>query len=687
MKPIGLYVAARELPGRDVATGVNGTGAGGAADPARIRTLRATDRLTGMPVLVHVLPGASPAPQLPDHPALLPYSDEGVDEGDAYLVTELPLHAVPASDPVLAARGALAGLDALHRSGLVHGGVSTSQLWSVDGYVTLAGAGLPWSLEPGSPEDDLRALADALSALGGLPEPLRALRDSPGTLTAQAALAQLHAGAAPEQPALLASPPTSTVQSESAQGAAAEAETEQPGAFTAPHDGTPIILQEAAAHDLASGDSGAPPPVVAGPTDNVAGSKVEWGWVDVAFGSLPEAPAQPLASQAADSVELEADKPNTDQPPSGQPKLAVPAVIQIDLTQPSPALSGVAQSDSAPSDSALSDSAPSNPPPPNPAQIGLASSDPVQPSVPPISETPDADVTIKAVRPAEAPETPPSVTAVPPVSAYSNAPPGVAETPQERRKRQNDERRAQAMLDSKAAAERREAARREREAAQAAVVQIDFDDLPDLPAPGSGSQPPESVSIRFPESVDVERVPASMRRPPLPAAASDGGAGQEVGRLPARRTHGEPIRIGWAEDDSWRVVRTPGKSAPPRPTAPSWLLPLLAALLLLGGALWAYFAFSPSRGTAPAPAANDPLCCTVRFTVQGAAGVTARLTVLGAPEEANLTPGQEIGVAPGPVKLPVRGTYRLRVAADGYAPGTLSVTAPASQPITIDLGP
>jgi len=613
-----------------------------------------------MPVLVHVLPGASPVPQLPDHPALLPYSDEGIDEGDAYLVTELPLHAVPASDPVLAARGALAGLAALHGSGLVHGGVSASQLWSVDGHVALAGAGLPWSPEPGSPDDDLRALADALAALGGVPEQLRALQDSPGTLTAQAALARLQPSAAPEhlaqpshpaQPSHLA-PPTVQVWPAQASPVDLEAADEQPNTSTTPHDGTPIILQEAAADDLASSGSDSAPPVVAEPMSDVPGGKAEWAWVDVAFTSGPEAPTQPLPTQDADSGQLEAGKPNPDQPAHHQPSLDVPVVIQIDLTQSDPTQPG-----------------------------------PVQPSAPPASEVPDAGVTIKAVRPAEASEEPPILPAVPPVSAYSNAPPGVAETPQERRKRQNDERRAQAMQDSKAAAERRAAARREREAAQPAAVHIDFDDLPELPAAGSEGHQPEGVGIRFPDPVDVERVPASMRRPPLPAAASEGGAGQEVGRLPARRTHGEPIRIGWAEDDSWRVVRTPGKSAPPRPTAPSWLLPLLAALLLIGGAVWAYSALSPSRGTGTAPAATDPLCCTVRFTVQGAAGVTARLTVLAAPDGANLTPGQEIGVAPGPVKLPVRGTYRLRVAADGYAPGTLTVTAPASQPITIDLGP
>ncbi|UQN05680.1 hypothetical protein [Deinococcus sp. QL22] len=657
MKPIGVYVAARELPGRAVAPGT----AAAAVSPAQVRTLRATDRLTGMPVLVHVLPAALPVPQLPDHPALLPYSDEGMDGEDAYLVTELPLHAVLASDPVLAARGALAGLAALHSTGLIHGGVSTSQLWSVDGRVALAGAGLPWSEGPGSPDDDLRALADALAQLGGVPEPLRALQDSPGTLTALAALARLQASAASGSSGgsgqvnsgqAAAPVHASSAQTLPAQAAAEQVDAEQAG-LPAPHDGTPIVLGVADADII--------------PAPNETDSATSWGKmegaaVDVAFPHLPDVPVQvgPEPGNTPEPAEQPrpqpvASQPNTSQPNPSQaaptsPEPRVP-VIQIDLTQPS---------------------------------LGQPSSD--------SSDVPDSGVTIIAVRPAAPPESPPSLPAVSPVSAYSNAPPGVAETPQERRKRQNDERRAQAMQDSRAAAERKAAARREREAAQPAVVQIEFDDLPNLPNAVAASQPTEGTGPRFPTSVNVERVPASMRRAPLPPEspeepehrAGQPRTTQEVGRLPGRRTQGEPIRIGWAEDDSWRVVRAPGKAAQARSRAlaPRWLLPLLAAIVLLGGAVWAFLTLP----NADQPAAEVP-CCTVRFTVQGAAGVTARLTVLEAPDGANLTPGQDVGVAPGPVNLPVRGMYRLRVAADGYAPGTLSVTAPTSQPVRIDLGP
>lgn len=174
MKPsLGPYVAVRDLPG----------GALG-----RVSTARATDRLTGMPVLLHALPAPVPLPELPVDAPLLPPTDLLVEQDGAYLVTELPLAAVPATDPLLAARGALAALAALHERGLTHGGVGPAQLWSVDGEVLLAGAGLPWSTPPGTPQEDLRDLARTLEALGGLPEPLRVLRDPTRRLSALEAL-------------------------------------------------------------------------------------------------------------------------------------------------------------------------------------------------------------------------------------------------------------------------------------------------------------------------------------------------------------------------------------------------------------------------------------------------------------------------------------------------------------------
>lgn len=76
---------------------------------------------------------------------------------------------------------------------------------------------------------------------------------------------------------------------------------------------------------------------------------------------------------------------------------------------------------------------------------------------------------------------------------------------------------------------------------------------------------------------------------------------------------------------------------------------------------------------------------TVQFTVRGVAGATARLSVEQSPKEANLAPGASLGTAPGRVTFPAPGTYRLRVVVDGFAPGSMTVTVPRSQPVTIDL--
>lgn len=395
MKPIGPYVAARDLGG----------------DPAAaVRTLRATDRLTGMPVLLHVLPHAAPLPELPDSPALLRPSEGGMDGETAYIVTELPPHAHPARDPLLAARGGLEGLAALHSAGLTHGGVSAAQLWSVDGQVALAGAALPWGGDP-TPQEDVRALLAALETLGELPA---SLRDRPeGRATAQDLLARLDAPL--EAPPLRATSP-------------AEAE------------------------------------------------------------------------------------PTPDPAPADEPDAPSPIVVTA-------------------------------------APAGVA----------PIS-TPE----------------PSTVTPSPPTS---------------------------------------------------------------------------------------------------------------------RRRLGEDVRITWNPDGTRRVVK-PGQDAAPTPRRearrPAWLWPLLALLVLLAlaAAVWTWRsgsgadAATPTRTAAPVPA-----CCTVTFAVQGEAPGPVRLSVVRAPAGANLKAGTEVGTAPGAVTLPTPGEYVLRVAAEGYAPAQVTVTAPSAVPVTIDLAP
>ncbi len=571
VKPIGPYVAVQALP----------SPAGGTAASSLIRTLRATDRLTGIPVLLHVLPHPQSLPELPVSPHLLPVVDSGMDGEQAYLVTELPLQAHPARDPLLTARGALTALSALHGQGLPHGGISAAQLWNHDGGVALAGAGLPWR-EDATPQADLSDLALVLQDLGALPEALKSLRDYPGTLGAREALALLDGAAPPAGPAAQAAP----------DGVTGWAASKPP--------------------ELGEGGSGAEAAGTSGGNDGSATPHVR---------VVTRSEAQ--GTGGADTVpsELEGSEDSsaalTPKEPTGE--------------------AGRQESDV---------------PPPGPR-----------------------------------------------VSPFSNAPAGQAETPQERRKRQNDERREQAMLDSQAAAQRRAARLKaqkeeeEREAARAAdqvargvpvpePFQIGFVAPQEDGAarPGNGLQPRE-----------IERLPASLRRP---AEAPPQGTvqrlpGSDAGPTRAPSRNLAPIRIGWDEDDSWRVVRTAPKARPAPPLL-RWVPVALALIVLLVLALvWALGAArtpAATTGTAPGVTGSSAPGGPVTFTVRGAAGVTARLSVVSAPDGANLSADQNLGVVPGQIRFPVAGTYRIQVLAQGYRPATLDLTVPRTQPVTINLG-
>ena len=77
----------------------------------------------------------------------------------------------------------------------------------------------------------------------------------------------------------------------------------------------------------------------------------------------------------------------------------------------------------------------------------------------------------------------------------------------------------------------------------------------------------------------------------------------------------------------------------------------------------------------------------MRFVVSGGPDVPVRLSVLKAPQAANLPSGREVGQAPGVVQLPRPGTYVLRVAAEGFTPGSVTVKAPSAEPVTVALSP
>ncbi|WP_102127058.1 PEGA domain-containing protein [Deinococcus planocerae] len=516
MKPIGPYVAARDLTG-DLPGG-------------EVRTLRATDRLTGMPVLLHVLDQAVALPALPHDPALLPFTDSGVDGEAVYLATELPPHAVPAADPLLAARGALAGLAALHEAGLTHGGVGPAQLWSVDGRVALAGAGLPWARGK-APGDDLRDLAATLETLGGLPAPLRG---APETLSARDLLARLGHPAAPA------------------------------------HHGTSILPGETDPDEAAPEE-----PVPSG--RRLGQGRVGW-----------KVPALGRASGPGGD-DRAGPEPGTAQGPA-----ALPVVEPLAPEVPGGSRGG-------------------------------------QGAEPPVREGP-------ATRgePSAAPAR--EVALVPPPRVDIDL--GAAD------------------LEALAADQEDLASVRESLRETAGL-------------------PPE------PDSLIAAAIRSQAGERPRPGAAPGGGA-------TPRRVVDKPIRIGWEDDHSWRVVRG-GQSAPARPArnVPRWLGPALAlgALLLIVALVWALIAGRATRTGVAAPQARvAQACCDVRFTVRGGAGVPVRLSIVSAPEGSGVPSGAAVGTVPGSVRLPGPGTYTLRVVAEGYTPGTVTITAPSSQPIAIDLG-
>lgn len=187
MKSIGPYIVLREMSSMTPRVSDEVT------SPERLGAiLWATDRLTGMPVLLHPVRKANRLPELPRHPHILPFSDILQTDEQTYLVTQLDLQATPATDPALAAHGVLTALTVLHELGLVHGRLDPSELWSIDGRVVLAGAGLVEAGEYYTAFYDLHTLADVLEELGELPSILDVLRTTPNVLTARDVLGMLE---------------------------------------------------------------------------------------------------------------------------------------------------------------------------------------------------------------------------------------------------------------------------------------------------------------------------------------------------------------------------------------------------------------------------------------------------------------------------------------------------------------
>ncbi|ADV67287.1 hypothetical protein [Deinococcus maricopensis] len=203
--------------------------------------------------------------------------------------------------------------------------------------------------------------------------------------------------------------------------------------------------------------------------------------------------------------------------------------------------------------------------------------------------------------------------------------------------------------------------------------------VPDLVEAPEPTPLPELAYEDFEESVTVVPAASTPMAPSRPAD-DDPDPERPADRAPddAARARHAPIRIGWEEDHSWRVVKSPTDPATPARSRPPlvWLAPVVLLLALLGGVYLA--------ARDPAPAVTT--CCTVEFRVQGAT-TPVNVRVTRAPNGSILRAGDLLGVAPGLLRFPdTPGTYRLRAEATNYAPIEFNLTIPTARPITINVG-
>ncbi|GAA5503208.1 hypothetical protein Dxin01_02963 [Deinococcus xinjiangensis] len=674
MKSIGPYIVVREV-----------SPAFGANRPEYAQTPRtfwAKDRLTGIPALLHELPSPMPAPELPPHPALLPFSDLVVEGSKAFFVTEMPLHATPALDPMLTARSTLAALDELHRHGFAHGGIDTGQVWSADGHALLAGAGLHPLGSDYTVARDLRDLAHTLERLGGLPPILSLLRDAPDSLTARDALDLLgHDWPVGRQAAPLgaagSTQPTYTSSSALLGGAPAEQSPAAPQGGVGGLAGFGGLRGASLPplHPMSLLDNSAPLPQSGHYLWQASWSPLE------SSQTLQPAPAATMSStnqpapHAGEAFNLDVSQWDfPDFLEQSGPEAQVPAPTPLVVTAPPTVLQWAAPNrpihppvSTAPPASHPSEAAPLGEqeglptntvvyaPAPAPVADEKLNTASVEGLAPPASEPPSRPRNAKAaasralerlradagrqqaLAEARRDHVPAQWQAlasgqVPPLT---EAPP--AETPQERRRREQAALQEQAEFDAKAAAERRAAA--EASAAE-----------------GMAAPHAEAASAATSSSTDHSASPVSRRQL-------------------------KPIKAKWTEDGRWEVIHD-GDTATPT-ARPAWLLPALGAVvaLVLLGAVLAL----ANRNRQPAPAAA---CCDVQFAVLGNGNAsTATLTLDEAPDGSGLSLGQTLGTVPGSVHFPAQGRYVVRVSAAGFTPARLTLQVPpVEQPVKINLG-
>ena len=632
MKTVGPYVAARSLEGSPP------------HGPARpVTTLRALDRLTGLPALVYLLPRAVPMPELPPSPSLLPYSDFGMQQAQAYLACELPPHATPAADALQTALGGLRALNALHEAGLVHGGVGPHQLWAWDNEVRLAGAALPWGEAQGAlaapeggsgPAADLYALGVTLLRLGPLPpglsdllSPYPAQRPS-----ARDALARLNAGPPlpPERtPLLIQAPlhPRSAAPNSSVPEAAPLPLIADPDARFAPLESPvqdiPQADQALPAQPVAEAASGTPQSgtqqvaEVAPAPDPPPADAVDWS--DVFPSGLVEqlntlgeraSKAQggdePPSSEGAASAEVNAAGASLGEASSQAETSAV------QMGEVSPAASVPASTD-----------------------VGLVIEEP--------SGAVGAEDTVNVIPGDLVAESVGASAALPPKSddLEDSQPP--------------EPRPPISLSKGKTKASQTEDARPDGEEKQVASAEA---------APPTAPVSPRTLKpVRIGWSEDgswrVNKTAPDQPNPNAPSADTNQASGpQPFIRQPTVRS--TAARPNWL-----------------------WIAGLLLVVVLL---LLIRLAFQPSAARS-APAASR--CCTVSARVLGSTGqplsAPLRFVLVTPPPASRLTVGTLVGQMPGPLTLDAPGPYTLNVMGEGYTSQTASVTVPTRAPLVIRL--
>ncbi|MGI8747992.1 MAG: PEGA domain-containing protein [Deinococcus sp.] len=227
-------------------------------------------------------------------------------------------------------------------------------------------------------------------------------------------------------------------------------------------------------------------------------------------------------------------------------------------------------------------------------------------------------------------------------------------------------------------------------------IRIGFDDsrdwdlpewTPDLAREGVAPQPAGESAHRAeaaypPEAAGSPHVSPALAPNPTPAPPFPHAAAgtPKPGRPGSPRS--QPVRIGWEEDHSWRVVRSvPSRAGPARrPWLSASGLPALVAALLglsaLGLGLYSY----NQRHAVVSP------CCTLAVQVSGAAGVPVRVTVQQAPPGSSVKVGALLGTAPGTLRFPnAPGRYQLRFEAKGHGAMLATVQLPSVTPLKVEL--